>query len=109
MLLIHQRDKDLRANVAGAGAVTQGVLREHALFPAQGKVGPVVACIAAPGYTAVRMVSATTRRFVRSGAPGAVKPFLTQGIRRQHITLRMFADGLADHPDMVLHYQLQQL
>ncbi|WP_242660087.1 type VI secretion system baseplate subunit TssF, partial [Enterobacter roggenkampii] len=49
VLFIHQRDEDLRADIAGTGAVAQGVLGQHALLASQGKIGPVVARIAAPG------------------------------------------------------------
>ncbi len=49
MLRIHQRDEDLRADIARAGAIAQRVFGENALLTAQGKIGAVVARVSAPG------------------------------------------------------------
>ena len=48
MLRIHQRDEDLRADIARAGAIAQRVFGENALLTAQGKIGAVVARVSAP-------------------------------------------------------------
>ncbi len=98
MLFIHQRQENLRTDIAGAGTVTLRMFRQRALFAPQRKIGAVVAAVVAVGAP-----ERTENLFVALPFAGAVEllhriDFIierTNIIDHQMIFMAVFAELLA--------------